>query len=201
LTQIRDFMNIATLMRWFTPLAALAVVLIAPRTAAAGEQLQLDELVARTNGAATVRVSLGSGKEPARVEIIRVHGDPVFGATADPSWLGPCLPDRATLRQWKHQFPRWRERRLWDQLSRQLGYEALVFLKLRDDRAYPYCEVERMRLEHTSIHPQYQRYLAAAREKVKQAVQALSANDPVPERLIEKLCTVWTCGRRCRGDG
>lgn len=157
------------LMRCFALPGALAFVLISSGHALAGEQLQLDELFARTQGAATVRVSLGSGKQPATVEVIKVHREPGTTVQADSSWLGACLPDRKALRQWMHQFPRWRERRLWNRLSRQRGYEAFVFLKQRDGEVYPYCEVERMFLKHTSIHPDYQGYVTAALEKMQRA--------------------------------
>lgn len=167
-------------MRWLAPLGALASILVAARPAPAGEQLQLDELVARTQGAATVRVSLGSARQPATVEILQVHREPGAAVLADSSWLGACLPDRKTLRLWMHQFPRWRERRLWDRLSRQRGYEAFVFLKHRDGKVYPYCEVERMFLKHTSIHPDYAKYVAEALEKLKRVASATNANDPVP---------------------
>jgi hypothetical protein len=155
-------------------IAATALFVLGSGVAAAGEQLQLSDLIARSDGAAVVRVSLGRGKQPTTVTLLRVVRDPGATLVPDASWIGGCLPDRKQLQRWLHRHPRWAERKLWQRAARLSAYEALVFIKRRDGRVYPYCEVEGSFLKHTDVHADYPAYL-------KQATAALQNKTASPK--------------------
>jgi hypothetical protein len=132
----------------------LVALLVALGPAArAGEQLTLDELAARSDGAVVVHVALGdttTGKPPAITMLRRLAGaDPTL--LASPTWFGGCLPSRKLLRQWLLQHRAWPASKLWTLAIRRGAYDAVVFLKTREATRYPYCELEAMQMGHTSV--------------------------------------------------
>jgi hypothetical protein len=145
-------------------LAALLVT-IAPATRA-GEQLSVDELAARSDGAVVVHVALGATTvtKPSAITILRrlPGADPTL--LASPTWFGSCLPSRKLLRRWLLQHRAWPASKRWTLAIRRGTYDAIVFLKTREATRQPYCEVEAMQMNHTSLAPQFADYERRARE-------------------------------------
>ena len=136
---------------------AVVALLIVPMAAArAGEDLSLRELASRSTGAVLVHVRLGA--EP-RVDVTGVvQGVSEVKATTD--WLGLCLPRERVLRKWLVRYAKWPAKQFWRKGLKQGGYDAVVFVKSGIDGAMPECGVEAMQMRHTSLHPDYEKYLA-----------------------------------------
>jgi hypothetical protein len=114
--------------------------------ALAGEQLSVRDRLRESHSVAMVQVSLSGKTETVSVEKV-LWGDTI---TADSSWLGLCLPAKATLAQWQksHNNDSWPVS-LWKKVAKSKGYRAVVFLKKYGSESKPFCGVESMRLQHT----------------------------------------------------
>jgi hypothetical protein len=148
----------------------LAALIDAPAKVRAGEQLTVPELAERTDGVVVVQVQLGKAQAPAvpPIQVLRnLDGTPSLAAP-DPAWFGLCLPSRALLAQWSRAKPKWPARRTWRQGLARGKYQAVVFLKTRDGRTYPYCEDEAMFMRHTDLSPGFPAYLREAAEAWRQ---------------------------------
>ena len=158
----------------------LAALTGAPAMVRAGEQLTVPELAGRTEGVVVVQVQLGKPQAPASpsIQVLRtLDGTPSLAAP-DPTWFGLCLPSRALLAQWSREKPKWPARRTWRQGLARGKYQAVVFLKTRDGRTYPYCEDEAMFMRHTDLSPGFPAYLREAAEAWRQRPSARPPTGP-----------------------
>ena len=137
------------------PMSLAAVLIVAAALDSPAEPLDVSALAARTQGVVTVRVLLGNGREPATVQVLRIIGSFPSRVIADPSWIGGCVPDRDQLKRWLQRNRRAPQRAAWIQALRRPGYQAVVFLKIRDGVATPYCGGEALDLRHTNVHRRF----------------------------------------------
>jgi hypothetical protein len=141
-------------------LGLLGALLSGATPALAGEKLTLEEIASRAQGAAVVKVTLGRGKAPGTVQVVRIlRGLPAdLQATTD--WLSLCLPDRTVLRRWTIEQAKWPARPLWRRALARGHYQAVVLVgKDHGGALSPQCGVEAMQMQHTDLAPGYARYL------------------------------------------
>lgn len=125
-------------------------LLVGPPSAA-GERLSLEDLTARADAVAVVRVRFGAEGDAAEAVEWLQRGE----ARAAPSsaWWGLCLPGRELLEKWIAGHPHFPSRDLWRRAVEAGGYEAVVFFRVRDGVLVPTCETESMLAEGWTTHP------------------------------------------------
>jgi hypothetical protein len=138
----------------------LAAVSIA-RPARAGDRLNISQLVERSLGAVVLEIRPGRGKAPDGLKIREVVAGPVKAGMSVPAdWNDECIPSRSEVKRWLTKHKDWRERSLWQKAVRTPRFEAVIFVQIYKGQLRPFCELESMELKHTSLHPDYARYLA-----------------------------------------
>jgi hypothetical protein len=146
----------------------------APLPAGAGDRLEISQLVERSQGAVVLDVRPGRGKADA-LRILQVVAGPVqVTMPVPPEWNADCIPSRAELKRWLAKYKSGAERALWQKAVRAPRFEAVVFYKPYKGQLLPFCELESMLLEHTSLHPDFASYLAKVKAEwaKRQAVPA-----------------------------
>jgi hypothetical protein len=139
---------------------ALATVGIA-LPARAGDRLEIARLVERALGTVVLEVRPGRGKALDGLKILHVLAGPLDAATPVPvEWDNRCIPSRTELKRWVAKHKDWPERPLWQKALAARRFEAVIFVAPYEGRLMPFCELESMLLKHTSLHPDYTRYLA-----------------------------------------
>jgi hypothetical protein len=129
--------------------------------AGAGDRLNISQLVERSLGAVVLEVRPGRGKTPDGLKIREVVAGPLDAAMQVPAeWNADCIPSRAELKRWLFKHKDWTERSLWQKAVRAPRFEALIFVQNYKGQLLPFCELESMLLKHTSLHPDYARYVA-----------------------------------------
>lgn len=139
--------------------------------ALAGERLDVSQLAARSVAAVLAEVELERGKRPVHVRVLEVLGGR-SDLVPTPAWANACVGSVADYRRYLHQNRKWPESKYWRSAIRQRKYRAVLFIAPDHftKELKPSCEVERMLMEHTSLHPEFEGYV----EKVRTAMRARS---------------------------
>jgi len=158
--------------------------------ALAGDRLDVGQLAARSVAAVLADVELEKGKRPARVRVVEVlWGRSDVAPTG--AWANACAGSAADYRRYLHQNGKWPENKYWRSALRQRRYQAVLFIAPHPTtkELQPSCEVERMLMEHTSLHPGFEAYLRKAR-------RAAGTTDPVLPAVLARLCSDGDCQGR-----
>jgi hypothetical protein len=176
----------------FAGMIALAAVGVA-LPARAGDRLNISQLVERSLGAVVLEVRPGRDKAPDGLKIREVVAGPVDAKMQVPAeWNDDCIPSRTELKRWLSKHKDWPERSLWQKAVRAPRIEALIFVQNYKGQLLPFCELESMELKHTSLHPDYARYVADVK-----AAWAKRPSAPPPIRNT-RSCGVGAGGRPAR---
>ena len=148
------------LSSWMKRTILIAAMMIIPSSALAGERLQLDELVARSDAIAEVTVELATGESQDRIADIKMltiwpWPDEI---QASPEWIGrTCLPSRKLIAdRWLVSFLHFPSVPLWRAALKEGRYHAVIFLsKKKKEQLRPVCEIEAMLAENWLSHPEH----------------------------------------------
>jgi hypothetical protein len=154
------------------------------RSADAGEQLSVRDLVRQSDAVAVVTHRFG---EPPSVRSWLRPG-PEGVALGELS--GVCVPPRDTLERWARSSPKHPGRATWDRLLAEGGGAQVVFLTTRDGALRPTCETEVMLGRGFEVHPEHAAFLAeldaALAESGPVAVAALAPPEGAPPAAAEE---------------